>query len=502
MSLATGAHRRRFTAAPTAAPAKDAVVAAGAGSSTPSHRGTALIVAGAALIVGGAVAWWLLSRRGRGAASAQSLELAATLIRALQEGDSVLVDKLLRDGAAANALVDQQTPLGAAVQVGNVRAIELLLARKADPNVLLHGTTPLIEAATKNQADIVRALLGGGADPLLSDGAGFTAAHMAAKLGNVAALAELATASPAAIHAARDSDFATPLMLAAADNQLATVQWLVEAGADVNRAMRSGVTALMSAANADHFEVVEALCGAGVALEAVESHGRTALGVAAQHGRIRASEVLLLCGASPHGALAPAAAPLPLSSGREVAAHSTQQQLRQLRDAQPIALAARRGHRDVLRLLADHGADVNAELGDGRSLLLAMVDGAPRAGGDSDTSVSGLSGSGAGTASADAAAISEAAAGTGSGGVGGGGAGGGGVRVRYGVVALLLQLGADPHRLSSEAAPAAAGHSSSAEAAGQTPLLRRTPLAAARASGDPKLARLFDEHIRVLGGEP
>jgi ankyrin repeat protein len=468
------------------------------------HRGTTLAVAGTALVVGGAVAWWLLSRRGRGAASAQSLELAATLIRALQEGDSVLVDKLLRDGAAANALVDQQTPLGAAVQVGNVRAIELLLARKADPNVLLHGTTPLIEAATKNQADIVRTLLGGGADPLLPDGAGFTAAHMAAKLGNVAALAELAAASPAAIHAARDSDCATPLMLAAADNQLATVQWLIEAGADANRAMRSGVTALMSAANADHFEVVEALCGAGVALEAVESHGRTALGVAAQHGRIRASEVLLLCGASPHGALAPAAAPLPLSSEREPAAHGTQQQqqqqqqqLRPLRDAPPIALAARRGHRDVLRLLADHGADVNAELGDGRSLLLTMVDGAPRAGGDSDTSVSGPSASGAGSATADAAAISEAASGTGSGG------GGGGVRVRYGVVALLLQLGADPHRLSSEAAPAAAGYgSSSADATGQPPLLRRTPLAAARASGDPKLARLFDEHVRVLGGEP
>lgn len=461
-----------------------------------------LVVAGAALVVGGALAWWLLSRRGRGAASAQSLELAATLIRALQEGDAVLVDKLLRDGAAANALVDQQTPLGAAVQVGDVRAIELLLTRQADPNVLLHGTTPLIEAATKNQADIVRALLGGGADPLLPDGAGFTAAHMAAKLGNVGALAELAAGSPAAIHAARDSDCATPLMLAAADNQLATVQWLIEAGADVNRAMRSGVTALMSAANADHFEVVEALCGAGVALEAVESHGRTALGVAAQHGRIRAAEVLLLCGASPHGALASAAVPLPSSSGREAAAgaagHSTQQaQLQQqLRDAQPIVLAARRGHRDVLRLLADHGADVNAELADGRSLLLAMVDGAPRAGGDSDTSVSGPSGSGAGCAAADTAASSEAAAGT------GGGGGGGGVRVRYGVVALLLQLGADPHRLSSEAAPAAAGHGGSAEAAGQTPLLRRTPLAAARASGDAKLARLFDEHVRVLGGEP
>lgn len=134
-------------------------------------------------------------------------------------------------------------------------------------------------------------------------------------------------------------------------------------------------------------------------------------------------------------------------------------------DAVPIIAAARRGHTAMVRLLASRGADVDSTLPDGRSLLLALVDGVP-------VPISAASAESTAEAGGGAGAVSQPPCFKGS-------------RVRYGMVEALLELGADPHALSMERAAAARGRRDSF-------VTRRTAATTVRASGDARLQAIFE----------
>jgi len=136
----------------------------------------------------------------------------------------------------------------------------------------------------------------------------------------------------------------TELMDAATKGDLARVRDLLAKGADVNAMGRSGLTALMAAANA---AVAEALIAKGADVNVKGPTGLTALTHAISWNRIDVAQVLLARGADPNAKGI---------SGSQV-----------LRDA------AVRGQATVVRALLEKGADPNAKDDLGMTALLHAV---------------------------------------------------------------------------------------------------------------------------------
>ena len=244
-------------------------------------------------------------------------------------------------------------------------------------------------------------------------------------------------------------------MLAAGEGHTAVVDLLLSAGAAPNAAMKSGVTAAIAAAKSDHAVVLAALLRGGAAVNAVTSDGRTPLAVAVQHGARRAVDVLLAAGAFP----GPSSAALAAGTDGSGSGSGSSSGARRAggtptgTDVLPMVLAVRRGAADLVRSLAGAGAGANIVLPDGRSLLLAAVDGYPA-----------------------------------------------GKPPRPDVITALLEAGADPQHLSQEVG---------GDGRRESLVTRRTPHAAARASGDPAIIAAFTVEgggggggRGVAGGEP
>jgi ankyrin repeat protein len=125
-------------------------------------------------------------------------------------------------------------------------------------------------------------------------------------------------------------------MIAARAGAAGAVRALVHAGAEVGaREGSRGQTALMwGAAEHDNDDVVRALIGSGADVDTPSSSGVTALIFAAREGNLTGARLLLAAGASPN----------------HVSKDGTT----------PLLMATVRGHWEVAGLLLEHGADPNA----------------------------------------------------------------------------------------------------------------------------------------------
>lgn len=93
-----------------------------------------------------------------------------------------------------------------------------------------------------------------------------------------------------------DGDGSTPLIAAIAEGKLESVMELIRLGADVNIANFHGLTPLLTAALADWPEVIQFLVDAGADLE-YSYRGDTALVLASQRGHSEVVKILLELGA-------------------------------------------------------------------------------------------------------------------------------------------------------------------------------------------------------------
>lgn len=102
-----------------------------------------------------------------------------------------------------------------------------------------------------------------------------TALHEAARWGHTAIVAALFRDAPCVD--VRDTDGLTPLYFAAAAGQCGAAQLLLDSNADINcAATRSGWTALHSAADKNHTDVVRLLLGRGANTKLRSRAGQTA----------------------------------------------------------------------------------------------------------------------------------------------------------------------------------------------------------------------------------
>jgi ankyrin repeat protein len=157
---------------------------------------------------------------------------------AANRDDAELVDLLTRAGANAKAANRYGVvPLWLAAMSGNAASIEILLKAGADANTTsAEGETVLMTAARTGKIDAVNVLLRYGADVNAKEGwHQQTALMWAAAEGHPAVIRSLVEAG-ADIRARSQGGF-TPLLFAAREGQIGAVQALLAAGADLNESL-------------------------------------------------------------------------------------------------------------------------------------------------------------------------------------------------------------------------------------------------------------------------
>ncbi len=252
-----------------------------------------------------------------------------------------------------------EAPLPLAVRLGANALVQALLARGADARRITGGGRSLLHLLAAQGDDdtaiaITRALLRAGADPMARDNQGHTAQGAALASGR-STLVHWLGWSPwlPPGRPLRDAD----LVAAAALGDRGAVQRLLDLGLALDARDAQGCTALIRATGGGHAELATLLLTRGADADARAASGITALGAALNAGRIALVDRLL--------------------------EHGIAVDQRLVDDATPLMLAAALGRADgVARLLA-HRADVLARDAQGNSALHAAAQSA-YASGDPD----------------------------------------------------------------------------------------------------------------------
>ena len=379
------------------------------------------------------------------------LWLAAT------NGSAPVARMLLKAGAKAGATLPHgETALMAAARTGEPETIQLLIEAGADPNAheTSQGETALRWAAAENHPEAIRTLIKGGAKPDLHAKAldlapmkwmqvgmvdtilprgGFTAIMYAARQDAKDAVRALAE-SGADLNA-QDADGATALQLAIINQHYDLAGLLLEKGANPNVADNTGMTAIYAAVDMKQFrsdigrpnrpslDKLNALDVLRLTLkhggnpnaqlrkpiigrhhgfgDASLGEGATALMRAAKDSDLESMRVLLEAGAdtslgmtngsNPALLIAgarvgpgPAATDKAVAALRLLAEHGANLNAANAKGDRPLLAAARQGSNAIVRALVELGADLNATDASGKTAMdLAMQPG--RGGSHEDT---------------------------------------------------------------------------------------------------------------------
>ena len=347
------------------------------------------------------------------------------LIVAVKARDVAGLRTLLRSGADANTrATDGTTALHWAVHRDDAEMVELLLGAGADVAAAnRYDTSPLSLAAVNGNAVIVERLLAAGAHPDTARPGGETALMTAARTGVVEPV-RLLLAAGADPNATESLKGQTALMWAAAENHADVVEVLVAAGGALDTRSRPtpnlspqepgdrGFSAFHFAARAGQIDAARALLAAGADVNATLSDGSSGLVLAVASAKFEMAAFLLDRGADPNAAeqgwtplhqIAWTRRPNrglntvgPVVRGRmdslslveKLVAHGADLQARMTKEipiiysgrnrlnrigATPFLLAAHRVDIELMRLLADLGADPLLPNEDGTTPLMVAA---------------------------------------------------------------------------------------------------------------------------------
>ncbi len=207
---------------------------------------------------------------------------------------------LLKQGADVNARdEDGKTVLMYACDYGLIDIARMLLEYGANVNAKdKYGGTALMEGCYDNEIDIVRLLLEYGANVNAKDKYGVTALMHARflEIDTVRLLLEYG----ANVNAKDKNNGETALMkICQGPSKIDLARMLLEYGADVNAKDKDGVTALMNECDYDKIDIVRMLLENGADIDAKDKDGDTALMMAIYYSfDIDAVQILLENGAN------------------------------------------------------------------------------------------------------------------------------------------------------------------------------------------------------------
>ena len=234
-------------------------------------------------------------------------QVSATLFAAAEANCATLATHLVNEGASVAAR-DRLggTALPHAARAGHAPVIRLLLARGAELNIrTVEGTTPLFVAVEQNRTAAAQALVEAGADVNIPGKGAVTPLGAAAINGNSTLIDLLLERG--ADPALADLGGKVPIVYAAGRGFTPVVSRLLAAGTDVNARYGNRLTVLMWAAGHandvpvdDGVQLVTMLLDRKAEVDARDDRGRTALMTAAELGHAEIVGLLLKHGADPN----------------------------------------------------------------------------------------------------------------------------------------------------------------------------------------------------------
>jgi ankyrin repeat protein len=262
--------------------------------------------------------------------------------RAVLANDLKSVQALIKAGADVQAANQYHvTPMWLAANNGNAAILDALMAAGADPNtVLSEGETVLMTAAKTGEPETVRTLIAHGANVNAKESWYGQTALMWAVIENNAEAAKLLIGAGADVGARTNTPPAggrgggggdgtrggfTPLMFAARQGSIEAAQVLVDAGANLNQVDPDGISPMQVALLSGHYDFAGFLIKKGANVNLADRTGRGPLYVA-------------------------------------VDMHSLEWRFNR---PAPKKVEKQYGSADIVKMLLEHGADVNAQLGAG-----------------------------------------------------------------------------------------------------------------------------------------
>lgn len=218
------------------------------------------------------------------------------------------------------------------------------------------GNTALIRAAATGTVAELRELIAKGSNVRHANALGITALHFAA---SDPVRARILIEAGADVNAVSKQGRAPVHIAASAPGSLATLQLLAAKGADLKATDKGGNDALLLAVGCNDEPMTRFLLDQGLTPNPDNPAGNTPLQAAASHGNIAITRLLLARKARPDAASI---------RGGEVKHGPIQ-----LRQLTPLMLAAAYGSPELLNLLLDAGANINAKDCRGMTPLMLSV---------------------------------------------------------------------------------------------------------------------------------
>ena len=279
--------------------------------------------------------------------AAASSEVTALWLAASEGRSDVMKILLDKMADAKNTRVDGITALMTASVGGHVEAVKLLLENGADPTATdKDGLTCLMNAAENGNVDVLKALAEHADDKSYLDAisnTGYNALTIASAHGHAGAIEFLLEAG--ANVGAVDDNGVTALMYAAASNHVDAMKMLVEKGqADIDFKHSHGGTALLEPSTRGATDAIKFLLQSGAQFDFTDNDGVSPLMAVASQGSIEGQTAII-------------EALQKVKSEAEMKEHIN---MFSYSGGSSVMFAAAGGHLNCTKQLIGLGADVNA----------------------------------------------------------------------------------------------------------------------------------------------
>jgi len=313
---------------------------------------------------------------------------ALHFIYAARVGSNTEVTRLVDLGMPMDVVNEKgATPVFVAAEFGHLETVRLLTDRGANLNLAdKDGTTPVSMAAQNGHHEIVRVLTDKGANLDLAHKNGATPVYVAAEKG-YHEIVRVLTDKGANLDLAHQNG-STPVFMAAHHGRHEMVRLLADKGANLNIGNINGFTPVFMAATNGHHEMVRLLADKGADLNLGDVNGCTPLYKAAARGHHEVVRLLANKAGMPRtSGKKPTVAYLKafikknkppgyrsysrerrgelMKLATELGYGTVDLELADSEGFNPVFVAAEQGHHEMVRVLADNGANLDLELKNG-----------------------------------------------------------------------------------------------------------------------------------------